>query len=155
MLHLELELKGIKLEIFRNAYVELRVPINNNFCRHNFRHEDVDKPVMYPYPLCEYLVSFLYFADKLYAQNGVLEPCVIQLSLYNIRGITLSENLNFDEIFCPQFLTETHLELPAMQFPTPLESEKIAQILANRVWNAFGFDAAPLFGNGRFSANTE
>ncbi len=144
--------KGIQLEIFRNAHVELRIPISlSSFCRKTFRHEGAERPVIYAYALCEYPVSFLYFVEKLYSQNGVLEPIVIQLSLYNIGGIGLAERVSFDDVYSPNFWQEPHLELPAMQFPMPLQPENTAQTLADRVWNAFGFDGAPLFRDGRFT----
>lgn len=143
--------KGLELEIFRNAYIELRVPIDvDGFCRKTLQHEGVERPILYAYPLSEFPVSFLHFAEKLFSQNSVLEPIIIQLSLYNVNGFGLAQDIDFDEIFGPNFWNESHLELPAMQFPMPFQPEQIAQILSDRVWNAFGFDKAPLFVNGGF-----
>jgi len=129
-----------KLEVFRNAHVEFRVRIENvSFCRKTWKHKGKDQLLMYPYPLCEYPLSFLNFVNVLYGNNGVLDPCVLTFSLYHVRDFGLAEDIIPHGTSLPRFWPEDHLEIPPFQVSLPVSTEKTAQILANRVWNAFGF----------------
>ena len=137
---------SVELEVFRNAHVELRLLIADRFIREIWKDNGMESSLLYPFPLIEYPISFLHLVNKLYPTHGQIDPCVIQLGLYNIKGYGLTERLRPERIVSPpNFWSDEHLEIPAIQAQIPLDIEKTAKYLADRLWNAFGFEKAPLF----------
>jgi hypothetical protein len=147
---------SVELEVFRNAHVELRLLIDGRFIRERWTNNGSESPLLYPFSVIEYPISFLHFVNKVYSTHGQIDPCVIQFGLYNIKGYGLTEGLRPERIVSPpNFWSEEHLEIPAYQASIPLDVERTAKSLADRLWNAFGFEKAPLFDReGRFQPET-
>lgn len=157
--HPEPTLNGLKtevrdwktLELFRNGYIELRVGIDNDsFCRQQVDIGERPFRVLYPYALVEYPVSLLRLGKAIYAHLGLADLAVVSLSLYNIHEVALykyaTRNLVAD-VFGPRLWDQPHLEVPARQVPSLDEPDRVAKEFVDRIWQAFGYEQAPLFDN--------
>lgn len=143
------------LELFRNGHVELRVKIDQN----SFWHEQrVDKERQYrvldPYALVEYPVSLLRLGKAIYACLGLTDPTVVSLALYNINEFALYRYATNDPVqgySGPKLWRKQHLEIPPKQVSSLDEPDKVAKGFVDRIWQAFGYEQAPLFdGQGNF-----
>ncbi len=145
--------RGRRLEVFRNAHLEFRVPIDDHFSW----TENVAGPggdthqLMYPYALAEYALSFIHLARGVADQAGIMEPIVIGLSLLNARGLGLRGGIPEtpgyrlqDPGQIPTWEEDQHLELPLAQYAYPVDPGKAAKPLLDRVWNAFGHEECPV-----------
>ena len=86
-------------------------------------------------------LSFLLFVSALMNHLGLQEPVVVKITL---AGIPAWE-MQIGHIEQGRWHERRDLELPAMQFPYPLNSGLAAKHVADRIWNALGLDAGPLF----------
>ncbi len=155
--HPEPTLNGLKtevrdrttLELFRNGHVELRVKIDqDSFCRQQLEIEGRQYRALYPYALVEYPISLLRLSKAIYACLGLTDLKVICLSLYNINEFTLSRYATNDLVesyYGPRLWHKQHLEIPAKQVPSLDEPDKVAKEFVDRIWQAFGYEQAPLF----------
>jgi hypothetical protein len=156
-----------RLELLRNGHVEFRVMVReNSFCREKQKSADgTDHLIMYPFALAEYPLSFLHLVRAIADHAGIREPIVIGLRILNARGLALlayhpdtwgytAAGGDRDELSIWQ--SEQHLELPLAQHPYPLEPERAAKHLADRVWQAFRFEGSPMFDEqGRLRVSLE
>ncbi|MFQ6133173.1 MAG: helix-turn-helix domain-containing protein [Armatimonadota bacterium] len=141
-----------RLEVFRNGHMEFRVPIGASFCREEFESPPGHKhSVLYPYPLAEYPLSFLHSVGALADHVAIMEPTVIGLSILNAGGLALRGGVpgtyhyrvqGIDRV--PTWKHDQHLEVPFMQFAYPMQPDQVAKSLADRVWNAFGYEECPV-----------
>lgn len=137
------------LELFRNGHVELRVKIDqDSFCRQQVELEGRQYHVLYPYALVEYPVSLLRLSKAMYAHLSLTDLAVVSLSLYNINEFALYRYATRDpggDYYGPRFWDKPHLEIPARQVPSLNEPDRVAKEFVDRIWQAFGYEQAPLF----------
>jgi hypothetical protein len=146
------ELKGEqRLELFRNGHAEFRVTAEN--LRLPRPPEEGAEP---PQPLAGRALarcarSFLLFVRDAAERAGIMEPIVVSMRLLNARGLALFgydprgfDYRDPDPRDLRVWQDEQHLELPEMQFPYPLDPERAAKALADRVYHAFGFEGCPV-----------
>ena len=142
------------LELFRNGHIELRVSIDlDSFCRHQIEIEGQQYPVLYPYPLVEYPVSLLRLSKAIYAHLGLTDPLVVSVSLYNINGFALERlatqgpRMMPVQYYGPRPSRKEHLEIAPRQTIALEEPDRVAKRFVDRIWQAFGYEHAPLFDN--------
>lgn len=137
------------LELFRNGHVELRVKIDqDSFCRQQFEIGGRQFRVLYPYALVEYPISLLRLSKAIYACLGLTDPAVVSLSLYHIYEFALYRYATKDpggDYYGPRLWPKLHLEIPVRQVPSLDEPDRVAKEFVDRVWQAFGYEQAPLF----------
>jgi hypothetical protein len=145
-----------RLDVFRNGHVEFRVPVDRDvFCQEQFQGRDGEVHlIMYPYALAEYPLSFAHFAAAFADRAGIMEPMVLALSVLSAKGLALRAGVpetyhyalrEFHSL--PTWQDGQHLELPAMLFSYPLDPRRAAKMLADRMWNAFGYEGCPVLGD--------
>lgn len=151
---LKIEIKGFRsVELFRNGYLEAAINIEeSSFVKEQAKISGKNHPVLYPYPLVEYPVSFFRLLKSLREYLGLEGPFITFVSLLNIPGfglrrwrpgaITYSRDL---EIWGKQ-----HLEIPSSQIMTLSDPDNTAKFFVDRIWQAFGYEKAPLFKEGKF-----
>lgn len=170
------EIPGYKrLEVFRNGYVEFRVPIDPDGFRAGevVIQEPVDPRdpkgpkkavphmVLGAVPVAEYPVSFCRFAKE-YAQLiglGGGEAWLLSVALYNVKGVGLyevSRDIGWGPHRDPDtFWPQDHLEIPPYQVSWTDPPDQIARRTLDRIWNAFGYERPPYFdANGNFVVPT-
>ncbi len=151
---LKIEIKGFKfVELFRNGYLQAAMNIQEeSFVKEQVRISGKDHSVLYPYPLVEYPVSFFRLLKSLREHLGLEGPFVAFVSLLNIQGFGLRR-------WRPQAISyshdleiwgKQHLEIPPSQIATLSDPDKTAKSFIDRVWQAFGYEKAPLFKEGKF-----
>ncbi|HEX3036671.1 MAG TPA: ATP-binding protein [Thermodesulfobacteriota bacterium] len=151
-----------KLEFYRNGYLELRIDMG--YLDHLLHDETiiVDRNLTESFSilkgsyLIEYIVSFYRLLKKLVEHYGLYETFVGFLSLYNVHGVSLIRD-EARHIANPsrdlRTWYKTHLEIPPMQILSFENPDKVAKDFLDRIWNALGYEMAPLFTHdGRFEA---
>lgn len=139
------------IEVFRNGHIELRVGIKGSFCPDHATIEGQEYPLLRAHPLIEYPVSLLRLSKVVYAHLGILDPVVISLALYNIGGFALVRRAEEGSWMTPvsghgpTVWKKKHLEIPPRQIASLDQPDRVAEEFADRIWQAFGFDEAPLF----------
>lgn len=129
------------LEISRNGHIELQMDMTGWV---SYTYEDKhliffhEHLVKCPFSFLELLREFVY-------RVGLLEPLVVHLGLYNILDWGLHESSSIvHKSLPPRIYTKQHLELPAMRFPSFENPKKVAKVLTDRIWNAFGYRESPI-----------
>ncbi len=140
------------LELFRTGHMELRVRIDEvSFCRGRVEIEERQYPVLYACPLVEYPVSLLRLGKAIYDYLGLTDPIVVSVLLYNIdefalhRGVDEGQRMTPNPYYGPRILRKKHLYIPPRQTPSLDEPDKVAKMCVDRLWQAFGYEQAPLF----------
>lgn len=152
---LQTEIKNRKrLEVFRNGHIEFQVAITKDpFCKRTIKVENTEYLVLHPWCLVEYPVSLLRFGRSFYLAVGLQEPVIVSICLFGITGYALYQKVDDrysipGTAYGPSLWNASRgndLEIPPMQVPSLENPDKVAQIFADRIWNAFRFDHAPLF----------
>lgn len=104
--------------------------------------------MLHPYALVEYPVVLLRLSKAIYAHLGLADLAVVSLSLYNIHEVALYKYATRDlvsDYYGPRLRDKPHLEVPARQVPSLNEPDRVAKEFVDRVWQAFGYEQAPLF----------
>jgi len=143
-----------KVEIFRNGYLELNLKIGGELgyllLRRNFDIGDRPNiPVFNPVTLVEYTVNFFRLSKGFIEYLGLTEQFFVYLNLKNINSFGLHRDMrNLGGVHPstgPKIYSKKHIEIAPFQIETLDNPDYIAKILLDRVWNAFGYDNAPLF----------
>lgn len=141
-----------ELEIFRNGYLEARILIDDKF-RDRVIQKTESPPTIYCYPLIEYIVTFCHSLKAFREAIGLQDPYVLSVALLNIKDFGLRK-------FGPRaFRYSEYLErwprqdliVPSVQVADFSDADKVAEHIANRIWQAFGFENAPLFDAGKYN----
>jgi len=141
------------LELFRNGYLDLRVRIGDSFFYdHRVRRDERERQVFNAYAIVEYPVSLIRLAKAIYNHIGLTDLVVVSISLYNIAGFALMpeapKNIQrylglWDRLAA--VWESNHLEILPRQAPSLDYPDRIAKESVDRIWQAFGFEQAPLF----------
>jgi hypothetical protein len=103
--------------------------------------------------IIEYTVSMFRLAREIYKHIQLSEPVILSLTLLNIKDANLKRrpdtNPRFDRILA---WSHPDLELDPITVDSLEHRDNAAKRLLDRVWQAFGFEQAPLFdGEGNFT----
>lgn len=141
-----------ELALLWNGHCEFVTEIDDSFSWRQDSSEFQDHPLLYPYPVVEYPVSFSRFVSTLYDHAGYQGSVLLRMEYWNIKGAILRpghpnsigftlESSTFDE--GDDFASETSTELPIME-------DRPAYKLIVDLYAAFGFgeDAIPFFSQG-------
>jgi len=130
--------KGQYLEIFRNGYLEFGLSLASWI--ESSQDRRVSFHVIASYVVTEYIVSFMYLTKSFFELVGILEPIVIRLAFYNASHRVLVIRNKITEEDAERMWKENDLEIRPMQVPIIDHPEKLAKILIDRLWNAFGYE---------------
>jgi hypothetical protein len=146
-----------EIEVFRTGYVEAIIAIDNKFDDRGHTTAG-PKPgqVLYCYPLLEYLVSFCHFMKAFKTSLGLEEPFVLNLWLFGIKGWGLRPYQPRAIQYATQLTTwpKNDLALAPLQVPSFDKPDAIAKQFADRLWQAFGYENAPMFKDAAYSPPT-
>lgn len=102
-------------------------------------------------PLIEYPVSMFRLANAICRYLNLSEPLILSLTLLNIKDAALKRHPNTDpfqsKIDGDRIWKETDLEIDPITVDSIGQPDRAAKRLLDRVWQAFGFEEAPLFDN--------
>jgi len=150
---LSIDVSGSRvLELFRNGHLELRVHIDQgSFCRYQVEIEGHRLSVMHAHAVVEFAVSLLRLGKTIYAYLGITDPVAFSVGMLNVKGFALAryaadekrERANVS--YGPRPWNEKDLEVEPRQVLFLEEPDKVAKDFVDRIWQAFGFEQAPLF----------
>lgn len=136
------------VELFRNGYLELRVKIIEQTI-YEIIEEEKAHNVLEAWVVVEGAVSFYRLLKGLADYLGLSGPYVGFLGLYNIKGFGLTKyadgRTSINDYYGPRFWEKPHLEVPPIQIPSLESPDKNAKDFVDRIWQAFGYETAPLF----------
>lgn len=147
---------GKSLDFFRNGYLEGVVTISPDYFYenrelHNSNGEVVSSPLFRNIAIVEYLYSFTKRLNSLLEIIGYEGSYAISVSLSNINGFSLSK-YRPSALFATREIGtwgENDLDIPIEVFED-LNPERMTKYIADRIWQAFGFEHEPFFENGVF-----
>ncbi len=150
---LSIDVSGSRvLELFRNGYLELRVHIDEgSFCRNQIEIHRQRHLVLHAHAVVEYAVSLLRLGKAIHSYLGLTDLAVFSLTMLNVRGFALACYPNDEKreranvSYGPQPWNEKDLEVEPRQVLSLEEPDKVAKDFVDRIWQAFGFEQAPLF----------
>jgi hypothetical protein len=141
------------LDVFRNGYTEFRVGFTRDTQIRDVPRQDGSKTrVFNELALVEYTVSALRFYRSLSRLAALPGPHVVAWGVLNASGVHLARHPGArmggaadGSYYGPRAWMEDHLTLPAVQAPEINAPDRIARTLMDRVWQSFGYEAAPFF----------
>jgi hypothetical protein len=135
------------VELFRTGYYEARIPADL------FSFPREKKVCLHHEQITSYVVNYFRALDTLVELLGIEETIVVFVSLFNIQGIVLEGVRAIGGV--KQKLDspwkELNLRIPPKQVYSKKDSDKLAKLFSDRIWNAFGFTEAPYFNDGRYT----
>ena len=137
------------LELFRNGHVELRI---RTLVTELEQRDGLN--YLAQRSIIEYTVSMLRLAKNIYEHLYLSEPLVLSLILRNVGNAILKPRPDSDPRFERTVAwPDVDLEIEPITADSLEHPDRIAKNLLDRVWQAFGFDEAPLFdADGNFNA---
>lgn len=140
------------VELFRNSYLEVRIPLSERGMILNDRIKKGEKDItiqkLHSFAIIGYSITFYRILRALKEYLGLEEPYVGFISLYNIKGVYLEE---YPKEYHPSFAfalkpwNKQHLEIPLSRIPDLSNPSKVAKFFTDRIWQAFGWDYTPLW----------
>jgi hypothetical protein len=130
-----------QLELFRNGHLELRA-------WHGVTMTERRDGLTYlaQRAITEYTVSMFRFAKEIYAHVNLSEPLILSLTLLNIKDAYLKRRPDSDPRFDRVFAwVDSELKVDPITVDSLEHPDQAAKRLLDRLWQAFGFDDAPLF----------
>lgn len=132
---------------------ELRVRIGDSFFYDDLvRINGEERRVFNAWAIIEFPVSLIRLAKAIYNHIGLADPVVLFISLHNIAGCALvphaQENMRVYLATWSRLAAlwkSDHLEIPPKQVPSLDHPDRVAKEFVDRIWQAFGFEQAPLF----------
>lgn len=122
-----------RTELFRTGHIETYSPCDDFFTRKRRDHSQQEKTVLYDLPLSEFVLSFIYLAQSIYQASGLYHPFLFNLLLVNCEDYHLPLNMMSFSKF-----GEKILELPQQTIDISEAPEKMAKIIMDRFFQAFG-----------------
>jgi hypothetical protein len=140
--------RGVQeLEVFRNGHVEFLLFEDRLLFA---RCQGLPRSLL-GWVVAEYMVNFLRLIAKLRDITEIADPYVIRVALFNVRGVTMTEVRAEVLARANEWSESDHLILDPIIVHADEPSERAAQRIADRFWNAFHFKRCPYFtAAGRF-----
>jgi hypothetical protein len=134
-----------KIDLHRNGYIQAISKL--------YLNEDTTPPIMYAWAILELIFKFTQKLKQIYNHIGYNGSICLFCSFHNIANIGLypypdgaignrSHNLSRWDA--------NSLEIDNLVF-TEIDENKVTKIIADRIWQSFGFDIAPYYKDGVFS----
>ncbi len=143
------------IEIFRNGHVEFTA--FELLERNQYKVEDSEISIINSLALVEYIVNFIRFLVTYTEITAIYEPIIVSLMLRNVRGTGLFKEYiprhDYGIDIPSIYEEENDIVLPSIQVHFYEDNpNKMAKVLADRIWNAFNFKNAHYFDEeGNFS----
>ncbi len=149
------------LEVFRNGNVEFRVGFNRApLVRESEIEGGRTLKVLAPIALVEYTVSLVRFSQELAKLTPLTGPLVLSWEVRNAGDIGITRHPSHTSLPRPEggyygprpFTEGMNLVIPEIQVPDVTDPDRLAKRVMDRVWQAFGYEAAPYFdADGQFA----
>ncbi len=142
-----------KLELHRNGYLE--AVIRRELTRTENINENgvsIETKFLYPLAVIEYIYSFLQKLKEISNHINYTGQYSISVGLYKISEFPLLKHHynGLHSLYYRNNYPGDSLELGLFSFDV-IDPDKISKFLADRIWQSFGFEEAPLFKNGKFT----
>jgi len=139
----------ITLELFRNGYYEVRIPINNIALKENSSLVLINNNVV------SFAVNYFRALTYLNEYMGIDKDVVSFLSFFHIKNITMKFGRRNEMTGMPeqiqQIWNKQDLEIHATSiYPFTMYDSK-AKYFVERIWNAFGFETIPYFEGDKYN----
>lgn len=138
----------ITLELFRNGYYEIRIPIDIiTFPRFQFLCIHHKKTI-------SFVVNYFRALASLVEYFGVAQEIVTYLAFFNIEKLKLEYFRKIpgtDQVRELESIWEKpDLKIPAKSILSIENPDAQAKVFMDAVWNAFGFEEAPYFKENKY-----
>ena len=137
--------------------MEFRTPLSEHFCWGQKTEEFENRPELYPYPVVEYLVTFLCLYEAILKSCELQGDILINLKYINLKGYRLRpyapKQIGYmfaDEIGLFKY---DHLYLPPFKIDHTFDPDAVAYQLLKQFYSSFGFssETIPFYEGGHFS----
>jgi len=145
------------LALYRNGHMEFWTPLSDHFCWTQKADEFEKAPELYPYPVVEYPVTFLWLYRAISEVTGLHGEFTINLRYLKLRGYRLRPYApkQMGYMFADELAPFQHenLTLPPLMKSYPFDPDKTAYELLVQVYSAFGLPpkTIPFYDGGKFS----
>jgi hypothetical protein len=130
--------------LFRNGHLEFWLEANKLS-----QYSDIEKPQAINRFSSQYLIAnsfaFISLSRRVFTHIGLTDPVIVSVSFYNIKGCGLQMygSIMSAPIQEHQRWNKDHLEIPSLQFFSLSPVKETAKECLDRIFQAFGYDAAP------------
>lgn len=132
-----------EIEVFRNGYIETTIPVSDNTGMVIAKPDGGGDPTLNAYAIVGYILSFCHLVSEIRAHIGLEEPFVMNAVLQNIKHIGLRERpLDRRGFEDTSYWKMSDLPFYEQQVAVSESYEELAQSVADRLWQAFGFENA-------------
>lgn len=131
-----------KIDLHRDGYIQAISKL--------YLNEETTPPIMYGRTILELIYSFTQKLKHIYSHIGYDGSICVFCSLYNITNFGLYPYPDGAIGHGPHNLTrwdKNSLEIDNLVI-TEIDENKITKMIADRIWQSFGFDVAPYFEDG-------
>ncbi len=145
------------LKFIKNGHLEFWTAIDEHFSWRQKPEEHKTNPLLYPYAVVEYPVSFLRLYRQVVDLLNIKSDCTFQMEYLNVQGAILRpyqpESIGYDHsVEGIRPLERTRLIFPKKSFPSKFDPDPTALELIKDLYYEFGYDRShiPFFdSNGR------
>jgi hypothetical protein len=148
------ERSGRTVELYRNAHLEFRLADFNGIVE---ARQSGQSPLIYGWAVAELVRNFMHLLDALRDLTAITDPYTVTLSAFRLAGYAMygsggQRPLTLAPVAQSIWNEGDHLFLPPIQVPLGGIPDSSAQLLMDRLWNAFHFEKCPFFDQqGRFA----
>jgi hypothetical protein len=133
------------LKFIRNGHLEFWTAIDEHFSWRQKPSEHKVNPLLYPYAVVEYPVSFLRLYRRLADLLEVRSDCVFQMEYLNVQGAILRpyqpESIGYDHsVEGIRPLERSRLVFQKKQFPSTFDPDPAALDLIKDLYHEFGYN---------------
>lgn len=133
------------LKFIRNGHLEFWTAVDDHFSWRQQESVQKTNPLLYPYPVVEYPVSFLRLFRKLADFLEIKSDCVFQMEYWNIKGAILRpyqpESIGYDySVEGVRPLDRDRLIFPKKRLPATFDPDPSALEVIKDLYLEFGYD---------------
>ncbi len=132
------------LKFIKNGHLEFWTAIDEHFSWRQKAAEQKSNPLLYPYPVVEYPVSFLRLYRQLLNLIGITSDCTFQMEYVNVQGAILRpfqpESIGYDHpVEGIRPLERKRLVFPKKKFSAGFDPDPSALELIKDLYFEFGY----------------
>jgi len=140
-------------ELHRNGYMEAKMVIakDTRFIEESIQQGGGVIPIIYSYPMVEYLHSFISQLNQIKEYIGYEGQYLINVSFLNIKNFGLRKLKPGNIMYSMDFKVwgKVNLEIGPLAFDN-INVNKMTKNICDRIWRSFGYENEPFSGNGEF-----
>lgn len=133
------------MKFIKNGHLEFWTAIDSHFSWRQKSAEQKNHPILYPYAVVEYPVSFLRLYRRLVDLLGIKSNCTFQMEYLNVQGAVLRpyqpESISYDHsVEAIRPMERARLVFQKKAFPNNFEPDPAALELIKDLYFEFGYN---------------